>query len=300
MKKLIMFSMLYGLLPLMSVAQDDDMYFVPTKENLKKEVASYGVPDRTYYVGSQRSIDEYNRRNMNSPYAVDSLGNPIIDFSASQGTLSDSVLAEMSDDYRYTRQMSRFDDYSPSVAYWEGYRDGSWSSPWRLSWYSWYDDWYYPWHASWYYSGWYGWHSPWYYSSWYYPRYYGWRDYYGWTSYHVGGRHYYGGGTGRGYSRPNRTYTSGSGSNLGGYRSQSSRTYRSQNGTSRTTINNNTTTSSRNLGGSRAYGNTGSNSGSFGSSGSFGGSRSVSTGGGGGFSGSGRSTGGGRSYGGRR
>ena len=121
MKKLIMLSLLFGTLPLMVAAQDDDMYFVPTKENLKKEAAANSIPSRTYYSGSQRSIDDYNRRAWNDAYPVDSAGNPIIDFSADRGVLSDSAYAEMADnDFRYTRRMSRFDDYSPCAAYWDG------------------------------------------------------------------------------------------------------------------------------------------------------------------------------------
>ena len=56
--------------------------------------------------------------------------------------------------------MSRFEDYTPSDAYWAGYRDGRWTSPWYYSsYYPWYDSWYDPW----YYGSYWGWYSPYYY-----------------------------------------------------------------------------------------------------------------------------------------
>ncbi len=49
------------LMPLTATAQDD-MYFVPTKSNVKKSAEKYGMPKDTYYCGSKRDVDEYNRR----------------------------------------------------------------------------------------------------------------------------------------------------------------------------------------------------------------------------------------------
>lgn len=186
MKKLILLT-LVSFFCLSLAAQDDDMYFVPTKENLAKEAKKYGMPQKTYYSGSNRSVDDYNRRAQFS-YPVDSTGNDIIDFSAVRGVYPDSAYSQLAenDDYTLTRRMSRFDDYTPSEAYWDGYRAGRWSSPWYHSWYSWYDPWYYDswwyWNDPFYYSSWYGWRYPFYYSTWYSPRYYG----------HLG--YYYGGG----------------------------------------------------------------------------------------------------------
>ena len=36
-------SLILGALPLTMMAQDDDMYFVPTKKNVEKEAVSYGM-----------------------------------------------------------------------------------------------------------------------------------------------------------------------------------------------------------------------------------------------------------------
>ena len=186
MKKIALFTALLAL-PLSMMAQDDDMYFVPTKANKTREAESYGMPKDTYYTGSDRSIDDYNRRSWQLQ-PVDSAGNDVIDFTATRGVYPDSV--SQGGDYQLTRQMTRFDDYTPSQAYWDGYRDGTWASPWYYnSWYSWYDPvWY--WDSPWYYGPRYGWYSSWYYGSYYRP----W-GYYGWYAprYYYVGRPHYGG-----------------------------------------------------------------------------------------------------------
>jgi len=271
MKKVIMSLFLLGALPLTMMAQDDDMYFVPSKESKAKDAYEYGLPSRTYYAGSSRSVDEYNRRTISAAVPSDSVGNDIIDFSAVRGVYPDSVApAEQSEDYQLTRRMSRFDDYTPSQAYWEGYHDGRWSSPWFYnSWYSWYDYDYWYWNNPYYYSSYYGWYSPWYY------RYYGY--YRPWYYGYYGG--YYGpiwySGSVRTTPHQGRRVT---------YRNNN-RNFGHTNNT-RTTYDNN-----RSFGSNR----TTTNSGSFG-----GGARS----GGGGFSGGGgggaRTSSGGRSFGGRR
>ena len=205
MKKLMMFLLLMGVLPLSVAAQDDDMYFVPTKENQAKEARSYGMPTNTYYSGSTRSVDDYNRRAWTSVTPIDSAGNDIIDFSAVRGVYPDSTYKEtVAEDYKYTRRMSRFDGYTPSQAYWEGYRDGRWDSPWYYtSYYSWYDPWY--WDDPWYYRGWY---SPWHYG-YYRPWRYGYVGWYGYRGYY--GPRWYAGRSYRYVSRPIRytTYTGG-------------------------------------------------------------------------------------------
>ena len=271
MKKII-FLTLVSAFSLSLMAQDDDMYFVPTKENLAKEAKKYGMPQNIYYSGSNRSVDDYNRRALFS-YPVDSTGNDIIDFSAVRGVYPDSIIASANDndDYKLTRRMSRFDDYTPSEAYWDGYRAGRWSSPWFNSWYSWYDPWYYDswwyWNDPFYYSSWYGWRYPYYYSAWYSPLYYGYyRPWYvGYTSY----RH-------STSSRRRTTYDSG-------------RSFGRSNNNRTTTVNNNRTFGTPST--------TNSSSPSFGSSSSGSRSGGGSFGGGGG---GGRSTSGGRSFGGRR
>ena len=187
MKKLILISLLIGALPLSMVAQDDDLYFVPKKQSAAEKVTDrYGLPRETYYSGSNRSVDDYNRR-VSSYVPIDSASSDIIDFNGELGVYPDSL-----DDYKLTRKMERFDDYSLSdnAAYWAGYQEGRhdlwWHSPWyyrTYGWYNWYDPWYYsswyygyydPWYygpISWY-GGWYGgWYDPWYYGYWDYPYY---------------------------------------------------------------------------------------------------------------------------------
>ena len=276
MKKLMMSLLLLGALPLTVVAQDDDMYFVPTKENQAKEAKTYGMPSNTYYSGSSRSVDDYNRQLRSSVMPIDSAGNDIIDFSAVRGVYPDSTYKEPAEDYKYTRQMARFDGYTPSEAYWDGYRDGRWSSPWYYnSWYGWYD--YDPWY----------WDSPWYYSSWYSPWYYGWyRPWhygYGWR-----GSYWYGGGWGRHYHSTRPVH----------HVHRSGRSFGQPYGGHGTTVRN------RSFGSSPSRGHSSSSTtrnSSFGNS-SFGGSRSSGSFGGGrsGGIGSGRSASGGRSFGGRR
>ncbi len=281
MKKLMMSLLLLTMWLPSAVAQDDDMYFVPTKENEAKEAESYGLPYNTYYAGSSRSVDEYNRQLRSSVTPIDSMGNDIIDFSAVRGVYPDSTYQETSaNDYKYTRRLSRFDDYTPSEAYWEGYRDGRWSSPWYYSsWYGWYDydPWY--WDNYWYYGGYYTWYSPWHYG-YYRP----WR--YGWYGYR--GPYWYGGRSVRYYvSRPIRRTTYSANRSFGG-RTTTGRTY----GSTRTFGQ----PSSSSFGGSRGSSSFGGRSFGGGGGGSASGGRSFGGGGGGG----GRSASGGRSFGGRR
>ena len=99
MKKWILLTTICSL-PLQLMAQDDDMYFVPTKENVAKEAENYGMPKKTYYSGSNRSIDDYNGRQSSSITPIDSTGQKV-----------------ETEDYQYTRQLSRFDDYIWLVQY---------------------------------------------------------------------------------------------------------------------------------------------------------------------------------------
>lgn len=177
-------SLLLGALPLSMVAQDD-VYFVPSKKAVEREAASYGVPRHTYYAGSNRDVDEYNRRG-GSYYQVlsnDTTGNDTISFDGQRGVYPDSV--DGGQDYALTRRMARYDGYAPDIAYEEGYRDGwhnswAWHSPWYYSsYYPWYDSYWY-WNDPWYYGryGRFGWYSSYWYDPWYYD--YGWYGYYGW------------------------------------------------------------------------------------------------------------------------
>ena len=171
MKKLLLISLLIGALPLGMEAQDDDLYFVPKKKSVNTVGDDWSQGRQVYYSGSDRSVDEYNRRG--SYYEViggDSTATDIIDFSAEKGVYPDSLTAE---DFKLAKRMNRFEDYElrEDSAYWAGYRDGrydwGWHSPWYYSRYGWYDPWYW--------DSWYGWYDPWYYGyhGWGYP-YYGW------------------------------------------------------------------------------------------------------------------------------
>ncbi len=273
MKKLILLTAI-ATLSLEAVAQDD-MYFVPTKESKAKEAATYGMPRDTYYVGSNRNVDEYNRRSWSSVTPIDSAGNDIIDFSAVRGVYPDSTYSEKGDkDYKYARRLARFEGYTLTDAYWEGYRDGRWTSPWYYTWYDpWYDPWYY---------GRYGWVGP----------YWGWRGYYypwrhwGW----YGPRYYYPVYRVNRYGTPSSFHTSRSvSSGFRTYGRGSSSRYR--NGT----FGNGSTMSRGTFGGSRSSGSTfggGSRGGSFGGGSFGGGSFGGGTRGGGGFGGGGGSRGG--------
>ena len=320
MKRLLLISMILGMLPMSMVAQIDDLYFVPQKKTVEKVTDNYGMPSETYYAGSNRSVDDYNRRTISryEPIANDSTLSDTISFSAEKGVYpTDSIEVE---DFQLTKEMSRFDDYriSDNAAFWAGYEAGrydwAWHSPWYYSRYGWYGGWYDPW--SWYYTRWgwydygyYGWYSPWYssmyyglYGPWYGP--WGWRysswyyyDYY--PHYAIGGGGHYRGGSTIGAGTIRRD-----GSTYGGYRRSASAQNSSRlselrnrtvNGGSRNGRTNRTNSrtysgNSRNNGNynnssfsnSRSYSNSGSNSGSFSSSRSSGGGGGSHGGGGGG------------------
>lgn len=200
MKKLILISLLIGALPLSMVAQDDDLYFVPKKSSKVERVNDdYGLPRETYYSGSNRSVDDYNRR-VSTYVPIDSASSDIIDFNGELGVYPDSL-----EDYKLTKKMERFDDYSLSdnAAYWAGYQEGRhdlwWHSPWyyrTYGWYNWYDPWYYTsWrygiYDPWYYGP-YSWYGGWWYDPWYDPWYYG--SYWGYPYYRYGYAYWGGGG----------------------------------------------------------------------------------------------------------
>ena len=301
--------MIAGMLPLSMVAQDDDLYFVPKKKSVEKVTDNYGIPANVYYSGSNRSVDEYNRRTR-SHYEVigaDSTLNDTISFSAEKGVYPDSISDE---DFKLTKEMSRFDDYrlSDYDAFWAGYNAGrydwAWHSPWYYSRYGWYDPWYYSrwaWYDPWYYG--YGWYNPWYYGyGWYDPWYYGYGwyspGYYAWYGSGRVGRRYVntiGAGTIRrdGMTHANYRRAGSSGHYANGSRSNELRN-RTVNGTSRTGRVNRSTASRSYENSRTTYNNNPGNfSGSRSNGGSsFGGSRSGGFSGGG-FSGGSRGGGGG-------
>ncbi len=123
MNKLFLTLVLLSMPSFTMMAQDDDLYFVP-----KKVVeTNHSIADRTgkptYYIGSNRNIDEYNHRgkfrNRYGRIESDSLSDDIIDYDSGRVIYSDAIY-NYEDDYAYCRRMSRFDDY-----------------------YGWYDPWFY-------------------------------------------------------------------------------------------------------------------------------------------------------------
>lgn len=278
MKKWLFLPVLFAL-PITLMAQEDDMYFVPTKKNVEKEIKSYGMPKDTYYSGSDRSVNEYNR----APGVYQQPNSDVVDFTATPGNTPDPTLRfNAENDYQLTRQLERFDGYTtPSEIYWDGYRDGQWST----SFYPWYDSWYDPWYYGGYWD--YGWHRPGIYVGigwgWYRPwGYYGWHRPWGWGHYGWRPYHHHGGRGGHViYNRPNR-HVAGSGSF--GHSSGGARSGGTFGG------------GSRSNGGFGSHRPSGSGSGRSTTFGNFGGSRAGSFGGGGGArsGGSMRSGGGGR------
>ena len=309
MDKLFFIAVLMGVMPLATMAQDDDMYFTPKKES-KADASRSGAYNQqpTYYCGSNRDVDEYNRRGrLKSFYqkiGTDSLGNDIIEFHAGDGTYGcDSTDCAVSvypgseqyyddDDYAYTRNMSRFDGF---YGWYDPYCYGTWGSPyWRWRYYN---GWYDPWYSSWY--GWNGWYSPWYYS------YYGWGyPHYGWGGWPAPAIHYrYAGPTGtRNHARGNGVFygnrsnfsTSGNRQGFGSSQYRTNKNSRGEFGQRRSSYNNNINNTNRNqysapvqrqnnFGGNTFGGSRGSFGGGAGfgghSGGSFGGSRGGSFGG---------------------
>lgn len=318
MKKLILLLVLCGAMPLTMMAQDDDLYFTPKKKVAASTSAKSKVEtDKpAYYVGSDRDVDEYNRRGQYwSHYqkiGTDEKGNDIIEFQKGRGVYPDSTYIDTTfvgryydtvvdeDDYTYCRRMSRWDGWYDPWFY--SYRWG-YGPYWRAYWYDpwYYGGWYDPWFDPWYYG--YGWGWPYYRGYWgcgwpYYGGYWCHAGGWGWPSYWGGGYITHTGGNPRGlagyrtWNGPNRGSTSGSlashgttTSNRNGYtsrinanRSFGGRTdYSTRNTQSFGTRSNVPATGSS----TPSFGG-----GSFGSSrGGFGGGHSMSGGGGGRFGG---------------
>ncbi|MCR4854234.1 MAG: hypothetical protein K5893_11665 [Prevotella sp.] len=332
MKKLLLLLVLLGAMPFEMMAQDD-LYFTP-KKNEAQTIGSSVVTDErpAYHSGSQRSVDEYNRRGAYSSYyqkiGTDSLGNDIIEFHTSASDAIDTlsiypdsdVSYDNDNDYTYSRRLTRFDDYYWDPMYYHrfGYRP-YWAYRWGWydPWFDIYDPWYYGWYDPWSYN-YYGWGYGYPYHYWYDPWYTGYYGYYNYYPVYSGvrGSRYIAGTTNHGsLGRLNgHTASAGRKGNFGGYRGNGQTTRSYNNAESRRST-------SGNFGGYRGSSSsssgtysspTRSSSGSYnGGGGSFGGSRS-SGGGGGSFGGSrssggssgggggGGSRGGGGSFGGRR
>lgn len=308
MKRLFLLLTLASAMPLAALAQDDDLYFTPSKTAPTTNEAP------AYYCGSKRSVDDYNRYGIRSMYQKigrDSLGNNMVRFRPGYGVLPDTTYVDTAyigralgdNDYTYTRRMSRWDGfYDPwFYGYYGPWRWGyaGYYSPWYY-YNGWYDPWYYDyagWYDPWYY-GYAGWYDPWYYG---YGGWYGWGyPYYGWYNWGwPGGGYVYNGGNPRGYTgtrtwglndhASNSGVRFGRGSSTRGNNDGNTYTWRSQSNRSfggrtnyPTRSNNNTSfgsTRSSSFGGSFGGGSFGGGGGSF-SGGGFGGGHSSAGGGG--------------------
>ncbi len=229
MKTNILLTALLVALPFNAMAQDDDMYFVPSKKSKTIQshdpAANYngvrcvdydGATDTTspdYHIGALRNDDEYNRRGHGHRYGQVVMGNDTLVMDTLY--LDDQVDEKYSryydeeDDYRLSHRLVRFHGGIRSPYYWDYYYNWAYD-PWY------YDPWYYD---SWYYGGYYGWHSPYYYNSWYSPYYYSWHS--PWYYNNYWGYGYYGGhwGSSWGHSHHNYAYRGGtSGARYGGTR----------------------------------------------------------------------------------
>lgn len=208
-KKAILLTSAIALSSVLNVmAQDDDMYFTPKKKTAaekareaaaKEEIRRHSIGN-TYYVGSDRDVDEYNRRGKYGSYfekvGTDSIGNDIIEFHVGDGTYpaltdNDTTIIDIvsndfdnskkkskreyvdEDSYIYSRNFSRFDGfYSPYYSSWY-YRPGYYHT-----YFGFYDPWYWD---PWYYNAWYDpWFDPWYDPFYYGPHWHGWGPHYYW------------------------------------------------------------------------------------------------------------------------
>ncbi len=311
MKKFLLLSALWIALPLGMMAQDD-LYFTPSK-SVEKPRSSYEPmrESEASYSGSNRDVDEYNRRGRYGSYfkkiGTDSLGNDVIEFHTGMENVTDtlhvypgtSIQYTGEDDYACSRRMSRFDDYylyDPLLYSWRGF-----GPYWRMRYYDWYDPWYY----GGYYGNYYGWYDPWFYG--YRP----WSGWYGWytPSYYVS----YGGkvtGTSNHGTVNNPGRFSSENSRFSGFRGNGQLSGNSRGGQFTRPADRTANGNAGKFGGSRrpVYENNNSrtvtpprsygNSTPTYSSGSFGGSRGGGNSGGGNHSGGSR--GGGGNFGGRR
>ena len=319
MKKILSLMLLAAVGFMPATAQDDDVYFVPSKSSKtsQKDRSNFSsqaerIPveaSNTYdnlYEMSDRDIDAYNRR-----YAV-----------------TDSI--DAADDYVedneegiYTRRLVRF--HSPTVGvyvsspYYDVVADYYWYDPWFTPWY--YSPFYgpnyawtwSPWAYDWYW-GW-GWHT-WWYDPWHYHHHHHWYDtawrpsfngrpgngryidtYRRVTADRPSRNYNYASGTTTSRTRPSRSYnTSTSGADRAGRQfgnssnssQRSSRSFSGSGNSNQSTQRNYGTTPSRGMGNSAVGSRSMGSGSSVGSGHSMGGSRSMGGGGGG------------RSFGGRR
>lgn len=168
-----------------SFAQDDDVYFVPTKAQKAAEAKKLHEREQRRLQSYYEYIDKYNNDQDdasdvyrdNEDWAVGRVGQRNVDeYNRRQATPDTSYVPDAGyEEGVYTSRLIRF--HSPRVGVVV-------SSPYYGLWVDCYDPWLTPWDADLYYSSWYGWGlSPYYYRSSFYWR-YGWYD--PWWSYSWG------------------------------------------------------------------------------------------------------------------
>ena len=94
MKKLILFTLLLGMMPYKMLAQDD-MYILPSNLPTAKKPKVRTNDREVTYSGSNRDVDEYNRHGKYwSHYqkiGTDNRGNDVIEFQKGRGVYPDST-----------------------------------------------------------------------------------------------------------------------------------------------------------------------------------------------------------------
>lgn len=302
MKRLFLLTAVVSFMAVSSAWAQDDMYFVPGKKSAKAATSSRYTS--LTHSGSNRNVDEYNRRGAFASHYTfvgsDSIGNDIIEFTPGNGVYPDSIhndsiaantkalkgYGNNDDDYTITIRLSRFDDFYGPYWAWSRYHypwydpfyDPWYYDSWHFAWYDpWYGPYYDPWH--WHHGGWGPW-GPW------GP--YPYRPWIGPTIVHSSpGTHNHGGHFASRRGDGNTSFTH-SASRSAQTRAQGQRSF---NGHQNTANNNrqptndsfNTPTYSSFGGGSSSFGGSRSSGGSFGGSrggGSFGGGGGGSRGGG--------------------
>lgn len=119
MKKFILFAISFAMMPILSMAQDDDLYFTPVKKEKKSEKKEEAVVKRTprttfvieaedptveVYTRNSRNEDEYNRRFNNGNSYGETAENTDVESEDSD----DRSYENNEDDYYYSRRILRF------------------------------------------------------------------------------------------------------------------------------------------------------------------------------------------------
>lgn len=201
--KTILLSILFSVVASSTLMAQDDLYFKPRskaekdKQKLERQERlrmqrDYYDDEPAYYCGSNRNVDEYNRRGKYATSRVaissDSVASDVIDFIPGDGKypqkmdtlmlaqINDSIATKSKkrhdnqydeDDYRYSRRMAMYDDfYAPYWAPWHSWYFGV--RPFYDPFWSFYDPWF---DDPWFWHHHYAWGYPYYWND---PFYWGW------------------------------------------------------------------------------------------------------------------------------